>query len=197
MDDTIPRLTLWKDAGTEDEITPSYYDRAGHVVHLSAVRDASFSVMGRRLVDNLNPRQYAVAQKKYKTVRDCLHPSQRELAYPDLTRFDWANISNHDEAYVCFALIFTGYERASDVMWWMINQGIYVGRGYALYDLPDGSVSDDFGLRLSGGFEHLPDGSTKNTWPLSAFERTDYSVSARFGEDHGMVSLNIFAHRMK
>ena len=189
--------------GDKDAVDP-YFDSAGRVVRLATVYGVNFRLSPATALENFNQKDYDAALKRFRSIRDCLVDSERSKPNPDLTSFDWASLTDHGAAYACFVLIFSSYETAADVMWWMVAQRMSVRRSYAKYrfgkpsdSLLDLQRSEDFGLILSGGYPALPYGARKNPWPLSIFEAEDYTIVSRFSKSHGMVRLSIVAHRMK
>ena len=189
--------------GDKDAVEP-YFDTAGRVVRLSSVSGVSFRLSPATALENFDKDDYAAALEAYPSVRDCLIESERSKPKPDLTRFDWTNMPNHGTAYACFVLIFTSYETAADVMWWMAAQGMFIQRGYGKYRLggpaehvSELKISKEYGLYLGGWFSDLPYETSKNPWPLSTFEKREYGVRPKFSKNTGLVSISITAHRMK
>ncbi len=181
-----------------------YFDRAGRVVRLSTTKHNQMRHPVSFSKENFNQAEYNAASSRYLSVKDCLIERERQEAQPDLTRFDWENIPNHGAAHLCFQLVFTSYETAADVHWWLARQRMIVGRHFTRYRLPESSeansrnkMSKDFGLTISGGFPNLPYGGPLNPWPLSVFEHKGYGVFATFSKTLGLVGLGISAHGMK
>lgn len=166
--------------GDPDAIEP-YYDNAGRVVRLATVAGTTFRLSPATALENFNQAEYDAALERYPSVRDCLIEQERDKPQPNLAWFDWENMPNHGAAYACFVLIFTSYDTAFDVMWWMTQQRMEVVRRYAKYrvggpadHITDLERSEDFGLRLDGWLPEVPYGGPKSIWPFSLFEDRDY-----------------------
>ncbi|MEM7061289.1 MAG: hypothetical protein AAF557_27235 [Pseudomonadota bacterium] len=207
---TLQVATWVPQDGHDPGAVESYYDSAGKVVRLSSAETIPFRLRFPSLRPNLNEDEYQEGLTLFPSVRDCLLTSERDNTQPDLTRFDWSKMPNHSAAQVCLIWIFTSYDKAADVLWWMAKQRMTVQRFYGrhLYDGTEARILQDktilklnysrkFGVGLSAGFGELPYGGPKEPWPLSAFENKGYGITVRFSKSFGIFSVGVHAHGMK
>ena len=107
-------------------ISIPYSDGTGIVSRIATESGHPFLFNGKTVANENVRRRYGETVKKFSSVLDCLKPSERSKAQPELLNIAWNLFTSTQEADVCLFRVAASYRTKDDFANWLKKQDFKV-----------------------------------------------------------------------